>query len=130
MALLEGLQKFGSDSSMRAFCARCGILPRPKLRNFHNFRQASSASPRGVLDRQVMPQLESRPDDDLLTAREVADLLGWRNTGQAWQQHQQGTFPAPAQQFGRERLWWRSDVVTWATTHSRRPNRRQQPGTL
>lgn len=50
--------------------------------------------------------------DDLLTASEVADLLGVQlNTVTAWKARKQ--MPPPDQQYGRTPLWRRASIEAW-----------------
>ena len=72
----------------------------------------------------------ARPaESNMLSGRQVADLLGWSSSGTAWQLHRFGTFPAPTRT-EPPRLWSRAVVAEWAATHPRRPNRRMHKGTL
>lgn len=83
-----------------------------------------------LLQQNVHVENPDRDTDTLITGREISEMMGWRNGGTAWQLSQRSTFPQPAQQYGRTRLWWKSEVVAWATTARRRPGRRSAPGSL
>lgn len=81
----------------------------------------------GVLSKRHNVPMTADPADELLSGKDVAELLGWKSTGNAWQLSQRGTFPAPVR-FDRPRLWRRGDVEEWARTKPRRPARRGAPG--
>lgn len=83
----------------------------------------------GVLSKRHTVPMTGDPADDLLSGKDVAELLGWKSPGTPWQQHQVGTFPAPVRA-ERPRMWRRADVEEWARTHPRRPSRRQNPGAV
>ena len=78
----------------------------------------------------ILPAVVDTPGpDDLLSGREIAELLGWADPGTAWKSAQNGTFPQPVRTV-RPRLWRRGDVEEWARTRPRRPTRRKRPGQL
>ena len=83
----------------------------------------------GVLSPRHTVPMTGDPADELLSGKDVAELLGWADTGTAWKLSQHGTFPAPVRA-DRPRLWRRGDVEQWAQTHARRPRRRRQAGTV
>jgi len=69
--------------------------------------------------------------DDLMTATEVSQLVGWTSVGTPYQQHKHGTFPAPVGKFGQSWVWRRSDVRAWIAAHPRGPSgRRKSRGSL
>lgn len=51
---------------------------------------------------------------DLLTASEVATLLGYKNRQRVHQLAEAPGFPEPAFERERIRLWWRDDIERWA----------------
>lgn len=57
---------------------------------------------------------------DLLTAKEVSELLGWSSPSTPWDLSKKGTFPAPVRRHGRTKLWDRSEVEHWGRTAPRR----------
>lgn len=82
----------------------------------------------GLLDpRQPLPAAESPDVDELLTGKQVAELLGWTSASAAWQGAKRGTFPWPVRE-ERPRLWRRSDVERWSATARRQPSRRTRVG--
>ena len=81
----------------------------------------------GVLSARHTVPMTGDPADELLSGKDVAELLGWQSTGNAWQLSQRGTFPAPVR-VDRPRLWRRGDVEEWARSKPRRPTRRITPG--
>jgi predicted DNA-binding transcriptional regulator AlpA len=87
-------------------------------------RQASCVGLAGILG-----LVEMGRGEELVSGKEIAELLGWVSAGAAWQQFQHGTFPAPVR-LERPRLWRRADVEEWARRSPRRPSRRGSPGTL
>jgi len=62
---------------------------------------------------------------ELMSSGEIAAELGWANSGTAATLWRRGTFPAPAIDKPRARLWLRTDVEAWVRTAQRRPGRRQ-----
>jgi predicted DNA-binding transcriptional regulator AlpA len=65
--------------------------------------------------------------DELMSSGEIAEELGWQNSGTAATLWRRGTFPAPVIDKPRARLWRRSDVEEWVRTAHRRPWRRREP---
>lgn len=63
-------------------------------------------------------------ENELMSAKEIAAKLGWRNSGTAATLWRRGTFPAPVVDKPRLRLWRRADVEEWERTAHRRPWRR------
>jgi predicted DNA-binding transcriptional regulator AlpA len=61
---------------------------------------------------------------ELMSAGEVAEHLGWRNSGTAATLAKRGTFPPPVIDKPRARLWRRADILQWERTAHRRPGRR------
>jgi predicted DNA-binding transcriptional regulator AlpA len=66
---------------------------------------------------------------ELMSGKEIAELLGWVNPATAWQQFRKGTFPQPVR-MERPRMWLRADVEEWARTSRRFPQRRRLSGDL
>ena len=65
--------------------------------------------------------------DDLLTATEVADLVGWKSSGTPGLLVKRGNFPPPREQFGRTKLWSRLDVDEWLRTAPRKGSANKNP---
>ena len=61
--------------------------------------------------------------EDLMTATQVADLLGWKSASTPWDLAKRGTFPAPTQHHGRTKLWDRGEVEQWGRTAPKRRGR-------
>lgn len=65
-------------------------------------------------------------ENELMSGREIAEKLGWRNSGTAATLWRRGTFPAPLVDKSHARLWRRVDVEEWERTAHRRPWRRAE----
>jgi predicted DNA-binding transcriptional regulator AlpA len=61
--------------------------------------------------------------EELMTAKEVAALLGWSSPSTAWDLSKKGSFPAPVRRHGRTKLWDRREVEHWGLTAPRRRRR-------
>jgi predicted DNA-binding transcriptional regulator AlpA len=61
--------------------------------------------------------------EDLMTATEVAELLGWSSPSTPWDLSKKGSFPAPVRRHGRTKLWDRREVEHWGRTAQRRRRR-------
>ena len=83
----------------------------------------------GNTERVANKRGDNEAGDELLSGKQIAELLGWADTGTAWRQHRVGTFPAPVRE-ERPRLWRRADVEAWGRTAVRYPERRQNPGNV
>ena len=62
--------------------------------------------------------------NELMSSGEIAEHLGWQNSGTAATLAKRGTFPHPVIDKPRARLWRRADVLEWERTAHRRPGRR------
>lgn len=63
--------------------------------------------------------------DELMTAKAVAELLGWNSPSTPWDLAKKGTFPAPVRSHGRTKLWDRREVEHWGRTAPKRRRRRK-----
>lgn len=67
-----------------------------------------------------------RGDDDeveLLTASQVAALVGWKSSGTPADLVKRGNFPRWVREYGRTKLWDRAEVEAWMRTAPRKGRR-------
>ena len=67
------------------------------------------------------------PDEELLTSRQLAERLDWKDPSTPRKMWRAGNgFPPPVKRYGRVWVWRWSDVERWARTTRRRPGRRSR----
>ena len=106
---------------------------RRELRLWHQddvvawWSRQSGTSERGLLGDVIAASREAIASeavvgdpDELMTAKEVAELLDWKSPSTPWDLAKRGTFPEPTRSHGRTKLWARGEVERWRGMTPRR----------